>query len=203
MGKKIDSINEMYNLGLPAPGCVFVMAEDNIDLKINEYFSRYSNPDQLYTVRTDTIISSMSCKRILSANPNQTIECAKQWQKEGLQIILQEFIDERKEIKSGNIWLQKDRIIIEGALDKHIHFANGISLNGKGRSIDVNVTAPRFDNYILTFHKFFVKQECFSYSEILRLIRLARKVPYTNAIIEFSFFNNGNLYFWEIKKEKT
>lgn len=193
MGKKIESLIRMYDLGLPAPRCIFVMAEDDIELKIKEYFSRYNNYNQLYTVRTDTQDTSMSCKRILSATIKQTVDCAKEWKAEGFQIILQEFIDERKEIKSGNIWLKNDIIIIEGAMDKHIHFANGLSL-------DVNLIAPRFDGFNISIHKFFVEQKCFSYSEILRLIRLARKIPYTNAIVEFSFFNDGRLYFWEIKR---
>jgi hypothetical protein len=192
----------MYDLGLPAPGCIFVMTEDSLEIKLEEYFSRYNNNDQLYTVRTDTINTSMSCKRILSATPDQTINCASEWFAEGFQIILQEFIDERKEVKSGNIWLKNNVIIIEGAINKHIHFTNGLK-GANGSSLDVNLVTPRFDSFEISIHKFFVEQKCFSYSDILRLIRLARKIPYTNAVVEFSFFNDGRLYFWEIKKERS
>lgn len=193
MGKKIESITKMYDLGLPAPRCVFVMESDNINQKLSEYFLLHQNKKGFYTVRTDTENSSMSCKRILSATQQETIELATQWQNEGFQIILQELIDEREEIKSGNIFLKENEIVIEGALDKHIIFTNG-------KYPDINATVNRFEGYNFSLHKLFIKQQCFSYSEIIRLIRLARKIPYTNAVVEFSFFLNGSLYFWEIKK---
>lgn len=191
MGKKIDSIKEMYSLGLPAPKCIFIFEGDDIDSKINEYLN-FPN-SEFYTVRTDTDISSMSCKRLLIATRTEVKYLSHSWHDEGFQIILQEFIDERNEIKSGNMWLKDDIIILEGANDKHIRFTNGLSL-------DLNLSVNRFDDFKLNYHKFFLNQNCFSISEIFRLIRLARKVPYTNAIIEFSFFKNGSLYFWEIKK---
>lgn len=196
MGKKIDSIKEMYSLGLPAPGCVFIYKEDNIEDRINEYFSSFVE-SEFYTIRTDTNDSSMSCVRKLSATKEELIMLANEWINK-YQVILQEFIDERLEVKSGNIYLLDDEIIIEGALLPHHIFTNG-------KLPDVHISIQRFDSYYYIHHRLFRSNfsfECFSESEIFRLIRLSRKIPYTKAIVEFSFFNNGKLYFWEIKKEK-
>ncbi len=192
MGKKIDSIIEMYSLGLPAPRCVFVLENDNIEDKLNEYLIKYKNCAHLYTIRSDKKDDSISHKRLLSATSKQVEELSKEWSSEGYQIILQEFIDERNEVKSGNIYLKKDMIIIEGANDKHINFTNG-------KSLGINLCLPRFDSFGFEINKRF-DESVFTIQEINRLIRLARKVYYTNVIIEFSFFNTGSLYFWEIKK---
>lgn len=193
MGKKIDSIKEMYNLGLPAPRCIFIFEDDDIELKLGEYFKTIGFSNSYYTIRTDRYDNSISLNRILTATYEELIKSVREWHKD-YQIILQEFIDERTEIKSGNIYLKDNCIIIEGAKDNHISFTNGWSL-------DINLTVSRFDSFSYDIHKFFINQTCFSFSEIIRLIRLERKVPYTNSIIEFSFFNDGKLYFWEIKKE--
>jgi len=190
MGNKINSILEMKNLGLPVPKCVFIMENDDVDSKVEEYFSLFPNNDY-YTIRTDTKDSAHSCKRLLTATRTEIKYLSHDW-KEEFQIILQEFIDEKQEIKSGNMWLQNKDIIIEGANDHHINFANG-------KSLDINVSVNRFYSFEFRFHRFFIDQKCFSHSELMRLVRLARKVPYTNAILEFSFFNDEKLYFWEIK----
>jgi hypothetical protein len=192
MGKKIESIEEMRRLGLPVPGCIFIFENEDIRPKLIEYFQTIGSNNCLYTIRTDRNDNSMSLKRKLTATKEEIIDLTNLWHKD-YQIILQEFIDERNEVKSGNIYLKDDLMIIEGAIDKHIRFTNGWSL-------DINLSVSRFDSLNFEVHKFFVDQTCFSFSEIMRLIRLARKIPYTNAIIEFSFFNTGKLYFWEIKK---
>ncbi len=197
MGKKIESIKELHTLGLPAPGCVFIL-ENNynlIDEKICEYFKKYQNSKGIYTIRTDTENNSMSCKRLLSATQEEIIRLTHQWKKEGFQIILQELIDERNEIKSGNIWIKENTIIIEGAIDKHINFTNG-------KSLDINLIVNRFDSSNFIIHKFFKEQKCFTISEIMRLIRFSRKIPYTNVVLEFSIFKGDLIYFWEIKKEE-
>lgn len=192
MGKKIDSIVEMYNLGLPAPRCVFIYEDEVIYYKLRGYIN--SIISDFYTIRTDKKDNSMSNKRLLTATKCELVELCKSWHDEGYQIILQEFIDEKNEIKSGNIYLLNNKIIIEGAKDKHIRFANGLSL-------DVNIELSRFDSYDFKFHEVYCF-DCFTYSELIRLVRLARRIPYTKAIVEFSFFNDDKLYFWEIKKEK-
>lgn len=182
----------MYHLGLPAPRCVFIFDNDNVTDKINKYFNKFPE-SEFYTIRTDTEDTSMSCKRKLSATKKEIIELAHEWKKD-FQIILQEFIDERIEIKSGNIYLLDDKIIIEGSNNKHIKFTNGLYP-------DVNLSLSRYDKYDISIHRFFTEQKCLSLSEVLRLIRWTRRIPYNKAVIEFSFFKDGRLYFWEIKKE--
>ncbi len=182
----------MYALGLPAPRCVFIFEKDDVASKLQEYFDLFPT-SEFYTIRSDTDNSSMSCKRKLSATRDEMKSLATEWIGD-LQIILQEFIDERKEIKSGNIYLRNDEIIIEGAGLKHHIFTNG-------KLPETHIIVPRFDSLYIQWHKLFSSETCFSISEIHRLIRLARKIPYTQAIVEFSFFENGSLYFWEIKRE--
>lgn len=41
MGKKINSLKNMYYLGLPAPRCIFIFKDDNISDKIDEYFNTF------------------------------------------------------------------------------------------------------------------------------------------------------------------
>ncbi|MDD3474385.1 MAG: hypothetical protein PHP08_00595 [Candidatus Dojkabacteria bacterium] len=196
MGKKIDSIKEMYELGLPAPRCVFIMKEDDVDLKLTEFLTKY--PSEFYTIRTDTEDNSMSCKRLLSATRTELVYLSSEWKDMGFQIILQEFIDEKNEIKSGNIYLKNDKVIIEGAKAPHHIFTNG-------RALDIHLKCDRFNSsyYDLEYNRFYNIKDTFSISEIIRLLKLARRVPYYKAIIEFSFFKNGSCYFWEIKKENT
>lgn len=196
MGKKIDSIKIMYALGLPAPRCVFIMKDDKLGSKLDEYFTTIGCNSNYYTIRTDKEDSTMSHKRLLTANMTEITNLSHDWREEGFQIILQEFIDERNEVKSGNMYLTDNRIIIEGAMDKHIRFTNGWSL-------DVNLSVPRFGSFSYDTHRFFINQTCLSCSEIMRLVRLARRIPYTNAVVEFSYFSDGRLYFWEIKKERS
>lgn len=138
----------------------------------------------------------MSLKRNLSATKQQLIKSAHDWHDQGLQIILQAHVGEGNEIKSGNIYLLNEKIIIEGARQSHHIFTNG-------KALDVNIIAARFDSYNFEIHKFFKDQKCLNDSEIIRLIRLSHKIPYNKAIIEFSYINDGNLYFWEIKKERA
>lgn len=184
----------MYSLRLPAPRCVFIMEHDDVDTKLNEYFRMQQGKD-LFCIRTDSNKSSMSCKRNLSATREELIQSAHDWHHD-FQVILQGYVGDQNEIKSGNIYLNDNIIVIEGAKEKHHIFTNGWAL-------DVNLMVPRFGSYCYQIHKRFQNQECFNISEIIRLIRLARRVPYTKAIIEFSYINDGNLYFWEIKKEKV
>jgi len=193
MGKKIESIEEMHNMGLPAPGCIYIFEGDNVYKKVNEYLNKFQD-SEFYTIRTDTENNSMSCKRLLSATRTEINYLSHDWAAQGFQIILQEFIDERFEIKSGNIYLRNNEIIIEGARMKHHIFTNG-------KLPEAHIIVDRFDSLKFRNHKLFKNQMCFSHTEILRLIRLARKIPYTKAIVEFSFFENGKLYFWEIKRE--
>jgi hypothetical protein len=191
MGKKIDSIREMYCLGLPAPRCVFIMENDSVEEKLEEYFRIFPGNER-FCIRTDTNKSSMSMKRNLSASKAEMIELAHEWHGT-YQVILQEYVGDQNEVKSGNIYLDNNIIVIEGAWERHHVFTNG-------KALDVNLTAPRFDHYHYQINRLY-NGDCLNHSEILRLIRLARRVPYNKAIIEFSYVKNGSLFFWEIKKE--
>ncbi len=167
------------------------MEEDEVGSKLGEYFKIFRN-NSMFCIRTDTKDSSMSCVRNLGCSKYNIMRLAHEWHGK-YQVILQEYVGDQNEVKSGNIYLDNNIIVIEGAWDKHHVFTNG-------RSLDVNLIAPRFDSFQYQKNRLYAG-DCLSNSEIIRLIRLARRVPYNKAIIEFSYVKDGSLYFWEIKKE--
>lgn len=97
---------------------------------------------------------------------------------------------------TGNIFLNNDRIIIEAANDKHHVMVNQ-------QKVDVHVEVPRFALPEILKMMHFNNNHCLSRSEFLRLIRLARKIPFDEALVKFSFTKDGRLFFWEIKNLKN
>ncbi len=183
MGAKIDSIRLMHSLSLPAPRCVFVFNNNELDKRLEEYFS--ASEGERFCIRTDTDGNSLSMPRNLSATKQELVELSRKWLSEGYQIILQEHVD-----------LNHDKIIIEAANGKHHVMVNQ-------QKVDVHLELPRFVSFDTQKLIHFNDKHCLSRSEFLRLVRLARKVPFDEALVEFSFTKDGRLFFWEIKNMKN